>query len=520
MAENHKSKAISVCFRARPLNRREKRRREKSVVRAGGFTEDGSAMVVLDANPNVNELDVQSLSRDTMKMYACDHFFDESSSTTSVYEKTAANLIPRLFEGKNGSAFCYGATGTGKTFTMFGDNKSSGIVRLVGSEIFEQLEENEGSRVESRLRLSGIEIYGETIRDLLDDSNGETVRITSSKRGKSVIQGLSAKVVENLEQFNDMVQYCRNARVTEATNANDTSSRSHCIIQITLEQRNQVTGERKESKLNLIDLAGSERATVTDTDGRRRSKSICDPAKKKRKKKKRSSLMPRKGSVHRRSQTVPRLTSSKSLPRPELQPRSQSVERPLKSRLGECQDINSSLLALKQCIRSLVQKKKFIPWRNSKLTRLLEDTLAGTGSAYMIVCISKGSAQWMATKDTLEYGTQARMIKVSAKSEKKAKRMGTRVLKKQLVESQQRCDRLWQEKQDLLAKIEQLQKLCEWKDLCIDQLKESVDAECLPLPPVARSVHSSRSRTNLSASDGEDEYLEPMNLNIQVDHSW
>jgi len=497
------------------------------------LTEDGSAMVVLEPNPNVNELDVQALARDTMKMYACDHFFDERSSTVSVYKKTAANLIPRLFEGKNGSAFCYGATGTGKTFTMFGDNKHPGIVRLVGSEIFHRLEEHEGSRVKYRLRLSGIEIYGETIRDLLDDSSGDTLRITSTKRGKSVIQGLSAKVLENLEEYNDMVECCRDARVTEATNANDTSSRSHCIIQITLEQRNQVTGERKESKLNLIDLAGSERATVTDTDGRRRSKAICDPAKKKRRKKQRASLqprknapslIPRKNSAHRRSQTVPRLNhSSRSLPNPRLQSRSLSVERPLKSRLGECQDINSSLLALKQCIRSLVQKKKFIPWRNSKLTRLLEETLSGNGSAYMIVCISKGSAQWMATRDTLEYGTQARMIKVSAKSEQKAKRMGTRQLKMQLAESQQRCDRLWQDKQDLLAKIEQLQKLCEWKDLLIDQLKDAgglSDAECLPLPPVTRSVHSSRSRTHLSASDCEDDSLEPVNLNIQVDYSW
>merc|ERR1719361_1014832 len=150
------------------------------------------------------------------------------------------------------------------------------------------------------------------------------------------------------------------------------------------------------------------------------------------------------------------------------------MERPhkMKSRLGECQDINSSLLALKQCIRSLVQQKTFIPWRNSKLTRLLEDTLSGNGAAYMIVCISKGSAQRMATRDTLEYGTQARMIKVNRKCEQKAKMASVSGLKKQLAEAKQRCEDMWKEKQELQQQIKALQKTLLWKDEQIEQLKQ------------------------------------------------
>jgi len=429
-------------------------------------------------------------------MYGCDNFFDCDSSTQDVYSETTAHHVPRLFNGNNGSTFCFGPTGTGKTFTMFGDENHPGIVRLVGMDIFESLVQKNlsgSSRVKCRLRLSALEIYGDKVRDLLNSGGserfGDDIRIQSNGEGKSTIQGLSYKYVENYAAYVELVELCREARITESTSANAVSSRSHCIIQIVLHQENEVTGKKVVSKMNLIDLAGSERATVTDGYGNKRSRDVTD-------KRKRNKSFPRC-----QNEDQPR---SRSRERSSF--RSTSIERhpqpSLKTRLGECQDINSSLLALKEVIRSLVKRKKFIPWRNSKLTRLLEDTLQGEGAAYMIACISKGSAQWMATRDTLEYGTQARMIKLSSKAQRKARRLGMRDLKTELKQSHARCDDLWQENQQLQAQLAELQKILSWKDDQISQLKNNnllLDGEELSLSNAASSSYG-RSNSSLSQS--------------------
>jgi len=499
------TKPITVCFRARPMNKKEKRH-ETSVIRSGGISENGSHMIMLESNPNVNDLDVQSISRDTTKMYGCDNFFDCNSSTQDVYSQTTAHHVPRLFSGNNGSTFCFGPTGTGKTFTMFGDENHPGIVRLVGMDIFESLVQknlSQTSRVKCRLRLSALEIYGDKVRDLLNAGGSETfgddIRIQSNGEGKSTIQGLSYKYVENYAAYVELVELCREARITESTSANAVSSRSHCIIQIVLHQENEVTGKKMVSKMNLIDLAGSERATVTDGYGNKRSRDVMD----KRKRKSRNKSFPRcSNDEHRRSRSRERSTSIERHPQASL-----------KTRLGECQDINSSLLALKEVIRSLVKRKKFIPWRNSKLTRLLEDTLQGEGAAYMIACISKGSAQWMATRDTLEYGTQARMIKLSSKSQRKARRLGMRDLKTELKQSHARCDDLWQENQQLQAQIAELQKILSWKDDQISQLKNNhvSDGEKLSLSNAASSSYAS----STSSVSQDQDHIGDISVNIE-----
>merc|ERR1711879_1049522 len=135
-----------------------------------------------------------------------------------------------------------------------------------------------------------------------------------------------------------------------------------------------------------------------------------------------------------------------------------------KARLNECRGINSSLPALKKCIRGLVQGKKFIPFRYSKLTLLLKDTLQGDCTSYMIACLSKASAQWYATKDTLEYGCQARMITISQKKK-------DAVQKKNMKEQLDECRK---QNAELLRQIQELTRIVEEKDNRIKKMEEKL----------------------------------------------
>jgi len=152
--------SINVTFRARPLSTAENASRQTVVLHEGA--EKGT--IILDTNPNVNQLDVQSTRRDTGKTYEADEFFDHHCSTREIFDATAKKLIRPLLEGYNGSIFCYGPTGTGKTFTMFGTLEEPGIVSLVAQEIFSQ----DVPGMDISVAISCMELYGEGIRDLLD----------------------------------------------------------------------------------------------------------------------------------------------------------------------------------------------------------------------------------------------------------------------------------------------------------------------------------------------------------------
>eukprot|EP00494_Astrolonche_serrata_P024075 UN24333 len=231
------------------------------------------------------------------KQYGYDGFFDEYSNTEQVYNGTAKQLVEPLFEGYNGCLFCYGPTGTGKTFTMFGTKKIPGLVRLVATDLFNyvKMKREENENVNIKIGLSAMEVYGEQISDLIGYDTKKKLELRTTKRGACFVRNLSKLDVKSIEQFMTQVRKCRDHRVTKQTGANDTSSRSHCIIQVFIKSsESKSTNIYRCSKLNLIDLAGSERAHQTKLK---------------------------------------------------------------RDRMNESCGINSSLLALKKCIRCLVQKK-------------------------------------------------------------------------------------------------------------------------------------------------------------------
>ncbi|SCU95388.1 LADA_0G15346g1_1 [Lachancea dasiensis] len=288
--------------------------------------------------------------------FVFDRVFNMDSSQMEVYEATARPLLDSVLDGFNSTVFAYGATGCGKTYTVSGPPENPGIIFLTMQELFAKMEEmNDKKRFE--LTASYLEIYNETIRDLLqpETSSKKLVLFEDAERHITVAN-LSHHPLKTVQDVMDLVIRGNNNRTTSATDANETSSRSHAVLQVHIAQRNR-TAELKEDQkfatLSLIDLAGSERASATKNRG---------------------------------------------------------------ERLHEGANINRSLLALGNCINALCVNGKrgascHVPYRDSKLTRLLKFSLGGNCKTVMIVCVSPGSNHYDETLNTLKYATRAKDIK-------------------------------------------------------------------------------------------------------------
>lgn len=264
-----------------------------------------------------------------------------------------------MLDGYNATVFAYGATGCGKTHTITGTAQQPGIIFLTMQELFEKVDELQSEK-ESEITLSYLEIYNETIRDLLSP-----VGSVASKQGLMLredanqavsVAGLSSHNPQNVQEVMDMVIRGNASRTQSPTEANATSSRSHAVLQvnISLKDRNASVHEPLTmATLSIIDLAGSERASATKNRG---------------------------------------------------------------ERLLEGANINKSLLALGSCINALCdpRKKNHVPYRNSKLTRLLKFSLGGNCRTVMIVCVSPSSQHFDETQNTLRYANRAKNIQTKS----------------------------------------------------------------------------------------------------------
>jgi len=259
--------------------------------------------------------------------------------------------------------FAYGPTGTGKTYTMLGSSSVAGLCHLSLKDIFQRKKEKTLSEV--LIHVSYVEIYNESIRDLLipkdKDSNVYLDLREDPIKGVS-LSGATEIRVDCVEEVMNLLFQGNKRRMTEATNANQTSSRSHAVFQITVAispKTKDINIERISGKLSLIDLAGSERGTVTENRG---------------------------------------------------------------MRLREGAKINQSLLALANCINALgdrTKKGSFVPYRDSKLTRMLKDSLGGNCKTVMLVTTAPTSSQFEETVNTLKYANRAKNITTKPVENKK-----------------------------------------------------------------------------------------------------
>lgn len=299
-------------------------------------------------------IDYLRLDKTKDKSYAFDYAFNEHAAQQQVFEATTKPLIKTMAKGCNCCCFAYGATGSGKTFTMMGTADLPGVIPLTAEALFVHIKALE-EEVAVTVRLSYVEIYNEQIKDLLTSESNQRARhldVRESPGKGTFVAGASSRLVTSRGELLQALHKGNLYRTTEATNCNDVSSRSHAVLQLQLEGLRRFDGSGKATvgKFSLIDLAGSERATKTGNAGKR---------------------------------------------------------------LTEGANINRSLLALANCINALAdctKKQQHVPFRDSKLTRLLKDSLGGHSKTVMITNVSPAADQFDETLNSLKYANRAKNI--------------------------------------------------------------------------------------------------------------
>jgi cell division protein FtsB len=283
--------------------------------------------------------------------FTFDQVFGTKASQLDVYEATAKPLVESALRGYNCTCFVYGQTGSGKTFSMEGvpgDKDFQGIIPRVMADIFDGIQ-NMQAELEFIVRVSYVEIYMEKIRDLLKPSS-TNLNVRESRERGVWVAGATEVCCASVEDMQSVMRLGGANRVISSTRMNSESSRSHSVFIITIEQRNTVTGSLRSGKLFLVDLAGSEKV----------------------------------GKTHAQGQT-----------------------------LKEAQHINKSLSALGSVMNALTSghANTHVPYRDSKLTRLLQDSLGGNSETTLLVCASSSSYNSEETISTLRFGTRAKNIK-------------------------------------------------------------------------------------------------------------
>lgn len=343
---------ILVAVRLRPMWKKEQERGEIGIVKIL----DRNVVILMDPADVLSEEKVLGKNRTKEKQYAFDFAFDETATQLEMFKNTTKFLCEGVLNGYNSTVFAYGQTGAGKTYTMLGDQKNPGIMFNTMKEVFKQMKRHQIDR-EYTVRVSFLEIYNENIKDLIMLSNDVLDLREDPIKGVQVA-GLSEIEVHTPDEIFELLVYGNKNRTQEATNANETSSRSHAVLQIICEYKDRDAGvkaEIKVGKLSLIDLAGSERAAKTGNRG---------------------------------------------------------------MRMIEGANINKSLLALGNCINMLHEnnskgQSNYIPFRDSKLTRLLKDSLGGNCRTVMIANIAPSSSNYEDTHNTLKYANRAKNIKTN-----------------------------------------------------------------------------------------------------------
>ncbi|KAJ2896506.1 Kinesin heavy chain [Zalerion maritima] len=294
-------------------------------------------------------------SREASGSFTFDRVFDMSCKQADIFDFSIRPTVDDILNGYNGTVFAYGQTGAGKSYTMMGtsidDDAGRGVIPRIVEQIFESIMTSP-STIEYTVRVSYMEIYMERIRDLLQPSN-DNLPVHEEKNRGVYVKGLLEIYVSSVQEVFEVMRRGGNARAVAATNMNQESSRSHSIFVITITQKNVETGSSKNGQLFLVDLAGSEKVGKTGASG-------------------------------------------------------QTLE--------EAKKINKSLSALGMVINSLTDgKSSHIPYRDSKLTRILQESLGGNSRTTLIINCSPSSYNDAETLSTLRFGMRAKTIKNKAK---------------------------------------------------------------------------------------------------------
>ncbi|KAF3051745.1 Kinesin heavy chain [Didymella keratinophila] len=294
-------------------------------------------------------------SKEASGAFTFDRVFDMNSRQVDVFDYSIRPTVDDILNGYNGTVFAYGQTGAGKSYTMMGsdidDDAGKGVIPRIVEQIFASILASP-SNIEYTVRVSYMEIYMERIRDLLVPQN-DNLAVHEEKNRGVYVKGLLEVYVSSVDEVYEVLRRGGQSRAVSATNMNAESSRSHSILVVTVTQKNVETGSMKSGQLFLVDLAGSEKVGKTGASG-------------------------------------------------------QTLE--------EAKKINKSLSALGMVINSLTDSKaSHVPYRDSKLTRILQESLGGNSRTTLIINCSPSSYNDVETLSTLRFGMRAKTIKNKAK---------------------------------------------------------------------------------------------------------
>ncbi|XP_063705413.1 kinesin heavy chain-like [Culicoides brevitarsis] len=283
------------------------------------------------------------------KLYVFDRVFPPNTTQTQVYDVAAKSIVTDVLNGYNGTIFAYGQTSSGKTHTMEGvirDDELQGIIPRIVHDIFNHIYEVNGN-AEFIIKVSYYEIYMEKVRDLLDITK-MNLCVKEDKNRVPYVKGATERFVTSPEEVFEVIEEGKSNRHIAVTNMNEHSSRSHSVFLINVQQESLEDHRKLSGKLYLVDLAGSEKVSKTGAEGH-----VLDEAK----------------------------------------------------------NINKSLSALGNVISALADgHKSHIPYRDSKLTRILQESLGGNAKTTIIICCSPAEFNEAETRTTLDFGKRAKTI--------------------------------------------------------------------------------------------------------------
>ena len=342
-----KSANVKVYCRIRPENEKE--------------IESGMKICITPSSDNSVKILTESVGVDTGKdssknksenfqTFTFDGIFPPETEQEKIFNIVAKPLINSALEGINGTIFCYGQTASGKTYTMEGihnDPKLMGVIPRMMQYIF-ILIEKATSEIEYSVKCQYYQIYNEKIQDLLDIRKKD-LAIREDKNKGIWVEDCTEIYVSSEEEMYAVFKEGSNNRTVSATNMNKGSSRSHSLFVVTIFQRNTITGSSKTGRIFFVDLAGSEKMAKTGIEGG--------------------------------------------------------------TGLKEAQNINKSLMTLGMVINSLTEGAKHIPYRDSKLTRVLQESLGGNSMTNLVITCSPNFLNQSETLSTLRFGQRAKLIK-------------------------------------------------------------------------------------------------------------
>ena len=310
---------------------------------------ENSLKIIVD-NLSINTGLKENFNEKSSQEFTYDKVFPSDINQKTIFETVAKPLISAAFEGINGTLFCYGQTSSGKTYTMEGittDNNLMGVIPRMMQLIFDTI--NSGSPdIEFSVKCQYYQIYNEKIQDLIDTRKTD-LAIREDKNKGIWVEDCTEEYVESEQEMFNFFQNGASNRAVASTKMNALSSRSHSLFAVIIYQRNIITESSKTGKIYFVDLAGSEKMSKAGIEGN--------------------------------------------------------------TMMKEAQNINKSIMTLGMVINALTKGAKHIPYRDSKLTRVLQESLGGNSLTNLIINCSPSMINQSESLSTLRFGQRAKLIK-------------------------------------------------------------------------------------------------------------